>query len=98
MYGKPVLILFITAGRRGSLTLASILQFATSTDEEPLLGFRIHPSIIFCEMRDGYLPTANTCVNALTLPRPNHTNKLPESADLFELYDYAFAHTYYGLQ
>ena len=88
----------ISAGRRGSLTLSSILRFVTSTDEGPLLGFKIDPSIRFHEVQDSYLPTASMCLNYLTVPRQNHTNKLPKAKELFELYDYAFASTFYGLQ
>ncbi|XP_028415392.1 uncharacterized protein LOC114538414 [Dendronephthya gigantea] len=40
----------VAAGRRGDVTLGWILQFATSCDEEPLLGFKIAPSIRFAEV------------------------------------------------
>lgn len=86
------------AGRRGNLSLSSILVFVTSTDEEPLLGFKIQPSIVFCEVAEGFLPTASTCVNSLTLPRPSSSVNLPETRALFKLYDLAFSNAYYGLQ
>ncbi|KAL3854788.1 hypothetical protein ACJMK2_014037, partial [Sinanodonta woodiana] len=34
-------------GRRGDVTLAKILTFVTGTEEEPVLGFQIKPSIAF---------------------------------------------------
>ncbi|XP_053383435.1 uncharacterized protein LOC123541168 [Mercenaria mercenaria] len=104
MYEKEVYSMFIkylrevAAGRREKLTLASILVFACSTDEEPLLGFKIQPTIVFCAAGDGFLPTASTCVNSLTLPRATTTNQLPGQEELFKLYDYAFTNSFYGLQ
>ena len=88
----------ISAGRRGSLTLSSNLRFVTSTDEEPFLGFKTDPFRRFHEEQDSYLPTASTWVNSLTVPCPNHINKLPKAKELFELYEYAFANTFYELQ
>ena len=87
----------ILAERRGILTLSSVLMFATSTDDEPVLGFKIEPSIKFCEVADSFLPSASTCTNALTLPRPTTSIKLPKQEDLFNLYDYAFSNAFYGL-
>ncbi|KAJ7385152.1 hypothetical protein OS493_017528 [Desmophyllum pertusum] len=37
------------SGRRGVISLAHVLQFATGTDEEPVLGFVLHPSLRFVE-------------------------------------------------
>ncbi|CAB4037481.1 leucine-rich repeat-containing DDB_G0290503 isoform X1, partial [Paramuricea clavata] len=37
------------SGQRGSVTLEHILQFATCSDEEPLLGFAVHPCIEFVD-------------------------------------------------
>ena len=74
------------------------MEFVTSTDEEPHLGFKIQPCIQFCEVNHGFMPTANTCINALTLPRPSQCVKLPECKALLNLYDNAFSNTNYGLQ
>ena len=41
---------YTIAGRCGNIKLESILQFATSTDEEPLLGFKLAPKIRFCKV------------------------------------------------
>ena len=41
------------SGRRGTVTLASILQFATGMDEEPPLGFELQPSIQFVAANEG---------------------------------------------
>ena len=48
--GKPVctlILMFITGGRRGKDDLGSIPKFVTGTGKEPLLGFRLHPSLFF---------------------------------------------------
>lgn len=85
------------AGRRGDVTLCWILQFATSCDEEPLLGFKIAPSIRFAEVMTSFLPTANTCINSMTLPYASHTSKqLPAEDVLFGLYDEAFFTHHFG--
>lgn len=33
--------------KKGGVSLCSILKFATGSEEEPVLGFHIHPSIAF---------------------------------------------------
>ncbi|XP_028406386.1 uncharacterized protein LOC114528865 [Dendronephthya gigantea] len=87
----------VAAGRRGDITLGSILQFATASDEEPLLGFKLAPSIRFFEMTKSFLPTSNTCINALQLPYASHnTISLPDDDTLFSLYDEAFASAHFG--
>ncbi|XP_052242055.1 uncharacterized protein LOC127852211 [Dreissena polymorpha] len=89
----------VASGRRGSVSLGHILQFATGTDEEPMLGFSIHPSIEFVEVQanSSFIPTANTCINCIKLPRPSLEVKLPADTELFSLYDYAFMNSFYGL-
>ncbi|XP_052281203.1 uncharacterized protein LOC127878711 [Dreissena polymorpha] len=89
----------VASGRRGSVSLGHILQFATGTDEEPMLGFSIHPSIEFVEVQanSSFIPTANTCINCMKLPRPSLEVKLPADTELFSLYDYAFMNSFYGL-
>lgn len=76
--------------------LGSILQFATGTDEEPILGFSIPPHLTFYEVSGSFLPTANTCVNALKLPRPTGEKDLPDTEVLFNLYDLAFKNAFFG--
>ncbi|KAK3085561.1 hypothetical protein FSP39_005363 [Pinctada imbricata] len=104
MYEKAVYAAFlrylreVASGRRNSITLAKVLQFVTGADEEPVLGFRLHPSILFHATDSVFIPTANTCINCLRLPRPTHQQGLPEDSVLFESYDYAFTNTYYGLK
>jgi hypothetical protein len=80
--------------------LADILQFVTGADEEPLLGFKIQPTIEFPEVMSSFIPTANTCINSLQLPRPKPGIILnfPSDEKLFELYDYAFLNHFYGLR
>ncbi|XP_070581511.1 uncharacterized protein [Ptychodera flava] len=102
MYENKVYSLFlkylreVASGRRGSLTLNHILQFATGTDEEPVLGFTIRPSIVFIEVETSFIPTANTCINSMHLPRPNNSSDLPSQDKLFELYDLAFVNAFFG--
>ena len=93
-------ICFITSihlgGRRGGVSLGHVLQFATGSDEEPILGFELHPSLIFTEVKNSFLPMANTCSNTLYLPHATISTPLPESEALFQLYDYAFINTFFG--
>uniref|UniRef100_A0A8W8I3L1 HECT domain-containing protein n=1 Tax=Magallana gigas TaxID=29159 RepID=A0A8W8I3L1_MAGGI len=89
----------VASGRRGSVSLHHILQFATGTPEEPILGFTLQPSIQFFEVKSssGFIPTANTCINNMKLPRPSYEIALPSEEELFALYDYAFLNTFHGL-
>jgi hypothetical protein len=84
-------------GRREGVTLGSVLKFATGTDEEPVLGFVLQPTISFVQ-NVSYIPTANTCVNQLNLTIPAESSEMPSQDELFRLYDYAFCNTYFGLQ
>ena len=85
------------AGRRGDIKLEYILQFATSSDEEPLTGSQLAPKIRFCEVTTSFLPTANTCINVMTLPYASPSSTpLPPDNDLFDLYDEAYASVYFG--
>lgn len=86
----------VASGRRHGLSLSSILTFVTGTDEEPVLGFHIHPSIQFHEVQDSFLPSANTCIGCLRLPRPALNVQLPATEVLFSLYDMAFLNTFFG--
>ena len=85
-------------GRRGAVSLGHILKFVTGTDEEPVLGFALHPSITFvkAESESKMIPTASSCINQLRLPRPSVGLKLLEESKLFSLYDYAFTNHYFG--
>ena len=91
----PISIL-LTAGQRGNVTLSHILQFATGAEEEPVLGFSIHPSIVFVDAENGFVPTANTCINSLKLVRPTISKPLPSEYALFKVFDYAFLNSYFG--
>ncbi|CAG2202811.1 unnamed protein product [Mytilus edulis] len=59
--------------RKNPIDFENVLQFATGSTEEPVLGFTLHPSIDFVEVKQGssFLPTANTCINTMQLPRPS---------------------------
>ena len=77
--------------------MGDVLTFVTGSDEEPVLGYEIHPSIYFTVAVEGnFLPTANVCINRLTLKRVDDiTQKSPDN--LFTIFDYAaFANAYYG--
>ena len=90
----------VASGKREGLNLESILQFATCSREEPPLGFAMKPSIHFCEAQSevkwSFVPSGNTCINRLHLPRPTKDIPLPPEDDLFEVYDHAFMNTYFG--
>nr|XP_034330272.1 uncharacterized protein LOC117690353 [Crassostrea gigas] len=89
----------VASGRRGTVGLRDVLQFATEATEEPVLGFVLHPSIEFVESTPGtsFIPTASTCTNTLKIPRPSAEISLPQEEDLFSYYDYAFSNAYFGL-
>ena len=88
----------LIGGRRGAVSLGHILKFITGTDEEPVLGFALHPSITFveAESESKMIPTASTDINQLRLPRPSVGLKLLEESKLFSLYDYTFTNNYFG--
>ncbi|XP_070575403.1 uncharacterized protein [Ptychodera flava] len=87
-------------GRRceGDITLNHILKFVTCDYDEPILGYTEGPAIDFYEVPNNasFLPTANTCINMLKLPRATHDHPLPDKDTLFKLYDYAFSCHYFG--
>ena len=86
------------AGRRNNMSLKNILQFVTGMNEEPVLGYTLQPTIVFTEFESSILPTANTCINQLNLPRPSLGKLLPtNNIAAFELYDYAFVNSYFGM-
>ena len=76
--------------------MGDVLTFVTGSDEEPVLGYEIHPSIYFAVAVEGnFLPTINVCINRLTLKRVDDiTQKFPDN--LFTILDYVFANAYYG--
>ena len=80
--------------------MGSVLKFVTGADEETVLGFKIASSIHFPEVQISFLPTANTCINCLQLPCPQPAldANQPEDSKLFEIYDYAFLNSNYGLR
>ena len=91
--------MFITGGRRGKVDLGSILKFVTGTEKEPLLGFKLHPSLFFIKTNEkNFLLSNNSCVNRLNLPRAAAEYNLPDKKTLFHLYDYAFVNQYFGQQ
>ena len=71
--------MLVTGGRRGKVYLGSILKFVAETEKEPLLGFKLHPSLFFIKTNEkNFLPSSNTCINRLSLPRATAENKLPD--------------------
>jgi hypothetical protein len=73
-------------------------MFTTCADEEPPLGFTIQPNINFIDVAaaNKFIPTANTCICALTLPHATHLIPMPAPDHLYSLYDYAFANAFFG--
>ena len=89
-----------SSGRKEGVTLGHILQFTTCADVEPMLGFKIPPSVCFYSAATSnkwsFLPTANTCSQILNLPTGSHDIAIPSEEDLFEIYDHAFKNDYFG--
>ena len=97
-HGTVTVNIFCIAGdKREHVSLEKILQFTTSTDEEPPLGYTVQPTITFVQSSISIIPTANTCINRLTLPVPADAASLNDKY-LFKMYDYAFTNacSYYG--
>jgi len=81
------------------VNLGTILQFITGIDEEPVVGYSIHPKLTFTDAVDGsygYLPKSSTCTNQLFLPCPSLLLKLPPEEELFLIYDMAFLGSHFG--
>ena len=76
------------------------MKFATCDEDIPLLGYEneVKLSTMFHEVPESqsFLPTANTCVGNLQLPRPTHEIPLPAEEQLFEKFDMAFFNSYFG--
>ena len=91
---RILLFYIITASRRGSISLGNILKFVTASENEPVLGYRMKPSIVFDDNMSSCLPTSNTCINKMTLAIGA---MLPEDREvLFNYFDYAFVNNYFG--
>lgn len=84
------------SGRRAAVSLSNILQFVTGAEEEPVLGFVLHPSLRFVQVTSTFIPTSNTCINCLNLPRPSLDIPLLSEDKLFNLYDFAFSNAFFG--
>lgn len=61
-----------------------------------MLGFVLHPSLQFVEVTSSFIPTANTYINCLNLPRPSLDIPLLAEDKLFNLYDLAFSNAFFG--
>ena len=94
----PDVVASLSGGRGGQVTLGHILKFVTGSENEPVLGFTIRPTITFCpvETKERFFPRSNTCVNNLNLPRPSQLHRLPNEVLLFDQYDFAFCNSYFG--
>ena len=74
----------ITGGRRGKVDLGGILKFITGTAKEPVLGFKLYPSLFFIKTNEkNVLPSRNTCINRLNLPRATAEYSLPNEKTYF---------------
>ena len=93
---KSFFVSFNIGGRRGRLSLQNVLEFGTCADEEPVLGFCVQPTLNFFEVTSSFIPTSNTCINAINLPRPTINIPLIGTEELFNLYDYAFMNAFFG--
>ncbi|XP_021362402.1 uncharacterized protein LOC110456155 [Mizuhopecten yessoensis] len=81
----------VAAGRQPGISLGKILSFVTGSEEVPILGVSISPTLSFVELPGGF-PTATTCTNYLNLPL-----NLVEG-DMFEKLSMAFMSQYFGMR
>ena len=81
-----------------NISLEHVLRFVTGSEREPLLGFMLNLSIKFVDIAvsKSFLHTSNTCTNIMRLPRGNTVSQLPNEQNLFNIYDIAFANSYFG--
>ena len=78
--------MFITGDRRGKVGLGSILKFVTGTEKEPVVGFKLHPSLFFIKTDEkNFLASSNTWINRLNLPKAMAEYNLPDEQTLFHL-------------
>ena len=80
--------LFFLGGRRGFVSLGSILRFATGAEKESVLGLHFTTQFTFHSCySQSFLPTSNTCI--LNSPSASVKYNLPEQSRLFQLYDFS---------
>ena len=92
-----VIFFLILGGRRNCVTLQHVLSFTTGAEEEPVLGFQLHPTLQFVQATTSFIPTGNTCTNCLYLPCPSADVELPQTDQLFHFYDLAFCNAFLEL-
>ena len=74
--------------------MENILRFTTCSENEPVLGYGVSPRIEFV-YANSPLPTANTCINKLSLVIGD---KLPNDQErMFEIFDLTFVNNHFGL-
>ena len=79
-----LILMLITVDRRGKLTLGSILRFVTGTEKEPLLGFKLHPSLFSIKIEEkNCLPSGNICISRLNFLRATSEYNLPDEKTSF---------------
>ena len=72
--------------------MENILQFSTASKNEPVLGYAVTPRTEFAL---SLFPTANMCINKLTLVIGD---KLPADQEImFNVFDLAFLNSHFGL-
>ena len=54
--------------------------------------------VFYQDQQEHFLPSNNTCINRLGLPRATAEYNLPDEKTLFHLYDYAYINQYFGQQ
>jgi len=83
-------------GVNGKITPEDILEFATGSRYEPVLGFKMKPTITF-RPHEHWMPTASTCANQMYLPiPPDSTTRYPAESRLMALMDTAFSTKLFG--
>ncbi|XP_050414897.1 uncharacterized protein LOC126828862 [Patella vulgata] len=75
--------------------IQSLLQFVTGSPEVPILGYKLPPKICFCFVdTESIISTSSTCSVKLFLPKQTG-NKTRDQ--VFDLFDYAFSNSYFGI-
>ncbi|XP_066921335.1 uncharacterized protein [Clytia hemisphaerica] len=97
LYAIFLKYLRLVHGGKRSVVLADILRFTTGSEEEPLLGYGIHPTLKILPVLSSFLPTSNTCINQLQLYTETMTIPLLKENELFSKFDVSFLHREFGL-
>ena len=75
--------------------MGDIMKFVTGSENKPVLGYGMKPTVCFNENVLSCLPTSNTCINRMTLAIGDNVPE--DKVQMFAYFDYAFVNNYFGM-